>query len=155
MNPPEGGIMQDENRKKFEDSLGCLCLAWINNRMFPILALMQLIHETDPSVLAQAQFFLTDIEHHFMRTDIPVPVGQAFRYLSCYLGVYPNVSIEDSRRAIAMIKRIYEALGIELNQHFEPRLAIREKLRRIINEKNAQKSSGRVYDQEITKNTGL
>lgn len=127
-------MREDESKQEIElnMSMGDLCRGWFSNRMLPLLGMIQFIHERDERAKVRAEFFLEDIEHHFINSQRPRSLENAFRYLRFYLQAYPNVSLENSRRAVEMVKRIYQALGLKLEQKFEPKLSTEEKLRRVV-----------------------
>jgi len=86
---------------------------WVNNEMALILMLIQHVRERDPKTLERMQQFLEDMEHHFTVLDSRRPLYWAYRYLAVYLRVYPHVKTKSAGRAVEMIGRIYDALGLE------------------------------------------
>lgn len=105
---------------------------WFNNRMMVILMAIQHIRAMDPKMKIGVELFLHDVEHHFTSPHGPEAVRHAFRYLKDYFSLYPVVEVAESEKAIEMVGRIYEALGMELSlqSHYSVQLSLAEKLRR-------------------------
>ena len=101
-----------------------------------ILMYCQYIKTRDSQAIVAAQIFLRDIEHHFIPTRRPKFISHAFRYLTRFFKVYPNVSVEQSQRAIEMVEKIYEAMGMKLKKqsHYQLQLSVEEQMRRQIKE---------------------
>lgn len=87
---------------------------WFNNRMAIILMAIQHLKRKDAQAILRIEFFLEDVEHHFTDSHAPKWVRNAFRYLKSYFKVYPEVTLWQSYRAVEMIARIYESLGLKL-----------------------------------------
>lgn len=98
-----------------EKETGALFRAWFNNRMTVLLILIHHIQQRDPRMILKIDFFLTDIEHHFVDSHAGKPYRYAFSYLHRYLKVYPAVTYKGSHKAVEMVRRIYEALGFAFN----------------------------------------
>lgn len=60
------------------------------------------------------QFFLHDMEHHFVDPHVEKRLRDAFRWIRVYIKIYPDVFKKDRKeKAYEMIRRIYEAIGIK------------------------------------------
>ncbi|MCM8776387.1 MAG: hypothetical protein NC930_08610 [Candidatus Omnitrophica bacterium] len=88
---------------------------WFNNHMTIIFMAIQSVRERDAKTMMRMQFFLQDVEHHYIRTCASRPTREAFRYLSRYFKVYPHVNGRQCRRAVEMVARIYQAIGYEFH----------------------------------------
>ncbi len=128
-------------KRKLDYAVEIGFLSWFVNKMTPIVGMMNFISERQPDTVTRARDFLWDLEHHYQRTHIQKSLRNAFRFLRFTFNAYPNIKIKHAKRAIEMIKRIYSAFGLSLEHNFEPRLALREKLRRKV------KESVRKYDE--------
>ena len=62
--------------------------------------------------MLRIEFFLDDLEHHYIDSHAEKPVRDAFRYLRRFLKIYPQVKPEHACRAFQMVGRIYGALGL-------------------------------------------
>ena len=124
----------EEQARPLDRSVESLFRGWFNNRMYVVLMSFQHIKARDPQTILGIQIFLRDIEHHFIPSHRPKSLVHAFRYLRRYFTVYPHVSVEQSQRAIEMVGRIYEAMGMMLKQQsaYHPKLSADEKIRREI-----------------------
>ncbi len=84
------GTQALESEKETE----ALFRAWFNNRMTVLLILIHHIRQRDPRMILKIDFFLTDIEHHFVDSHAGEPYRYAFSYLHRYLKVYPAVTYQ-------------------------------------------------------------
>lgn len=126
------GIVKGTNELSDSEAKG-LFLGWLNNRMGMILMAIQCIKAKEQSTLAHFEFFLHDLEHHFLAGDRSL--SEAFRYLRRYFRVYPNVTLAQSRKALEKVKEIYNAFGLELEiSGLSPKLSREERMKRQIRE---------------------
>ena len=86
---------------------------WFNNRMILLTMAIERPKAKTAEALLRMNFFLEDIEHHYIDSHAPKPVWDAFRYLRRFFKIYPRVEQKQSGRALEMIGRIYEAVGLE------------------------------------------
>ncbi len=86
---------------------------WFNNHMTVLLMMLQNPKPRTVITVQRIEFFLHDLEHHFMPFSSSKAVWDIFRYLKRYLKVYPNVRRSHSIRAIEMVGRIYQILGLK------------------------------------------
>ena len=89
--------------------------AYFNNRMYILLMWIQRPKERSAESKLRLQFFLNDMEHHFVDPYVDRQTRHAFCWLKAYLKVYPIVG-EKNRFVIAhqMVARVYKAVGIDL-----------------------------------------
>jgi hypothetical protein len=104
-----------EEKRRWQEELCGHCLSWFNNHMTVVLMATQYIHARGGATMQGIDLFLHDIEHHFVSLESSLGAKHAFRYLKRYFQCYPHVSPKHSKRAIEMVRRIYKALGLELN----------------------------------------
>jgi len=89
---------------------------WFNNQMALLLMLIQCVRPRMPKLLLKIEFFLRDVEHHYLPPKAGASVRGAFRYLEGYFRVYPRVTREESNRAVRMVGRIYAAFGYRFRE---------------------------------------
>ena len=123
---------KQERRQGANEELQRQCLCWFNNHMTVILMAIQYIHGREAPTIAGIEFFLHDIEHHFIRIEAGQAVRHAFRYLKRYFKCYPRVTPKHSKRAVEMVRRIYSSLGLELNLQSYPVLTREDQAQRKI-----------------------
>ena len=89
--------------------------AYFNNRMYILLMWIQRPKERSAESKLHLQFFLNDMEHHFVDPYVDMQARHAFRWLNAFLKVYPIVG-EKNRFVIAhqMAARVYKAVGVDL-----------------------------------------
>lgn len=85
---------------------------WFNNRMCLLLMMIENVKPRDLRSIFKLEFFLDDIEHHFVPTHSPRYVWGAFRYLKRFLRLYPRIKTRHLVVALKMTARIYEAVGM-------------------------------------------
>lgn len=71
----------EEQSSKLLTDIESIFRAWFNNRMTVILMLMQHSRLRDSRTMMKIEFFLNDIEHHFVDSHAPKHLWDAFRYL--------------------------------------------------------------------------
>lgn len=90
--------------------------AYVNNRLFVLIMWVRSVKQRKNTASGKQhlEFFLHDMEHHFVDPHAGKEVRDAFRWLKAYVKVYPHVSKKDkTQKAYEMIKTVYEALGIK------------------------------------------
>lgn len=87
--------------------------AWIHNKIMTLAWLIQRNKPKDKNGLLRHQFFLDEIEHHFMDCYAECKVWYAFRYLRLYLKTYPHSKSRRVETALKMLELIYEKLGFK------------------------------------------
>lgn len=87
--------------------------AWVHNKMMALAWLIQRNKPRDKRGLLRHEFFLDEIEHHFMDCDAGYKVWEAFRYLRLYLRTYPQKKARHRDKALEMLELVYERLGFE------------------------------------------
>ena len=89
--------------------------AYVHNRMNILLIWIQHMSKRDITEHKRhLEFFLHDMEHHFVDPYVDKKLRVAFRWIKVYIKIYPAVFKKDrTQRAYEMVGRIYEALGIE------------------------------------------
>ena len=87
---------------------------WFNNHMTILLFMVQQPKPRKARTMLRIEFFIEDVEHHYIGCHGGKSVHDAFRYLKRYCKVYPAVTYRHSERAVEMVGRIYEALGLKL-----------------------------------------
>lgn len=92
-----------------------LFLGWFNNHMAIILLAIQYRRPTDRHAIFRILCFLEDVEHHYMDSKAPQPVWMALGYLKRYFRIYPEVTPKHCIRALEMVNKIYDALGLKSN----------------------------------------
>ena len=85
---------------------------WFNNRMCLLLMMIENVKPRDLRSIFKLEFFLDDIEHHFIPTHSSRYVWGAFRYLKRFLRLYPRIKTRHLAVALKMTFRIYEAVGM-------------------------------------------
>lgn len=103
-----------------------LFMGWFNNHMAVILMLIQRPGTRPVRVMMKIDFFLEDLEHHYIGSNATHDIHRSLGYLRDYFRHYPGVSGRQSLRALDRVGRIYEAVGLELK---EPRRFARSTLR--------------------------
>lgn len=113
---------QDESLQGQEESrdYSGLFRGWFNNRMTVVLMVLQNPSFRPPQTMQRIEFFLEEVEHHFVDAYAPKSIRNAFRYLKRYFRIYPNVTESHCRCAIQMVGRIYQALGMKFG--FQPEI---------------------------------
>jgi len=101
---------------------------WFNNRMMVILMLMQDIRRRESRSMLRAEFFLEDVEHHFVKPSSGREIRNAFRWMRRYLKQYPQVTREHSRKALDQVSRIYDAVADECGPMRNPIWDIKNRL---------------------------
>ena len=103
---------------------------WFNNHMTIVLLALQNPRLRTSETIYRIRFFLQDIEHHFVDSHAPKSTRDSFRYLKRYFCIYPVVTESHCRRAIEMVGRIYQVLG--LKWEFQDSTAVEEKDKNLI-----------------------
>lgn len=93
---------------------------WFNNQMTILLFALQSPKPLGRDAVKRLQFFLYDLEHHFLRGLQEAGVRRALRYLKCFLCAYPIVSMKHAPSVVRSVARIYEAAGLEFHFKFDP-----------------------------------
>ena len=94
----------------FEDGIEGLFWGWFNNHMAMILLAIECRRIRETRSMIRIELFLNDIEHHFIESDVPKQVRDAFRWIKRYFRVYPAVTIRQSEKAARMLGTIYAAV---------------------------------------------
>jgi hypothetical protein len=97
--------------------------AWVHNKIMALAWLIQRNKSKDKRGLLRHEFFLDEIEHHFMDCDAECKVWKAFRYLRLYLRTYPQKKLRHRDKALEMLELVYERLGFKKSLR-EPKSAI-------------------------------
>jgi len=102
------GMLQgtEADNKAFTSFVG-----WFNNRMMVILMLIQDIRPRESRSMLRAEFFLEEIERHFISPSADRTARNAFRWMRRYLKIYPAVTKEHSKRALDKVSQIYDAVA--------------------------------------------
>lgn len=87
--------------------------AWVNNRVMALSMTIQVNKRRVERSLLRHEFFLDEIEHHFINCYSGKKVWNAFRYLRLYLRSYPHMKPRHQQKALEMLDRIYTTLGFE------------------------------------------
>lgn len=87
--------------------------AWVNNRVAALLLAIEKTKACDELSLLKHEFFLDEIEHHFMDGHAGSRVGRAFQYLRRYLKHDPSAKAGHRRGALKMLGVIYGQLGFD------------------------------------------
>ncbi len=87
--------------------------AWVNNRVAALLLAIERTKVCNDQNLLRHEFFLDEIEHHFVDGNAGGRVGRAFQYLRRYLKDYPQVKASHRRGALKMLGIIYGQLGFD------------------------------------------
>jgi len=85
--------------------------AWVNNKVTVLIWVIERNKPRDSRSMLKHEFFLEEIEHHFMDCHASYRAWRAFRYLRGYLKSYPHAKVNHQRTALAMLRLIYEELG--------------------------------------------
>src|SRR3989338_6153942 len=88
-------------------------MGWVNNRMTMLIWDLQRNRLKDRRLLLKHEFFLEDLEHHFMDCHAEPKIWKAFCYLQRYLKTYPQAKPAHVKKALKMLSLIYEQLGFE------------------------------------------
>lgn len=91
-------------------------LSWFNNNMCIFLMLIQRVTEREPKTMMRMEFFLYEIEHHYLKANVTKDVSVAFHWLRKFLTLYPDVSAKQCEKAVEMVRRIYGVVGLKLKQ---------------------------------------
>ena len=86
---------------------------WLNNRMAILIMLVECRKLRDPKRVLRINFFLEDLRHHYMPSNIEDSVQEAFDYLREFFNDYPAVTDQQCQKALEMVNRVYNALGYE------------------------------------------
>lgn len=88
--------------------------SWLNNNMAILMMMAQSPRKTGgrEKQTERMHCFLESIERHFGLEKRAV-FTSAIRFLKQYLKDYPAVSFSDSEKALAMIRHLYLAMGLE------------------------------------------
>lgn len=90
--------------------------AYVNNRMNILIMWIQ--HRSklvSGDIKQHLQYFLHDMEHHFVDPHVDKNLRDAFRWLRIYIKTYPactELKQDRKQRAFEMAARVYEAVGI-------------------------------------------
>lgn len=89
--------------------------AYVNNRMNILVMWVQHMKLREINTAKQhLEFFLYDMEHHFVDPYAGREIRNAFRWLKVYVRIYPEVFRKNrAQRAYEMIASIYDALGFK------------------------------------------
>jgi len=95
---------------------------WFNNHVTILLMAIERVSLSSSRVrrlsqrsAAKALFFLEDVERHYQTTKSRRSARHAFRYLTTYFKLYPEVSRRQSKKAIEMVGRVYESVGLRFD----------------------------------------
>lgn len=93
--------------------------SWINNNMAVFLMLVQYCKENVQREKQRSKLcqFLDSVEVYYREPRHPAVFNMTIKYLRGYLNSYPSVNPAQSERAIAMIRHLYLAMGLE---HYFP-----------------------------------
>lgn len=87
--------------------------AWVNNRVSALLLTIQRSEMKDMELSLKHEFFLEEIEHHFVDSHAGVRVWRAFNYLRRYLKCDSDAKASHRIGALRMLGLIYERLGFD------------------------------------------
>lgn len=89
--------------------------AYVHNRMNILIMWVQHLKPRDVSEAKRhLDFFLHDMEHHFVDPYAPRELRKAYQWIRAYIKVYPAVTKKDrTQKAFEMIERVYQSIGIE------------------------------------------
>ena len=87
--------------------------AWVNNKIMILSLIISTDKVRNQDVLLRNEFFLEELEHHFMGIDVDKSVWRAFSYLKKYLKKFPHSSLRQRHIAIEMLALIYQELGFD------------------------------------------
>jgi len=87
--------------------------AWVNNRVAALLLAIERTKAGNDESLIRHEFFLDEIEHHFVDGNAGGRVGRAFQYLRRYLKDYPLMKAGHRKGALKMLGIIYGQLGFD------------------------------------------
>lgn len=94
---------------------------YFHNKMMILLMMLERSHANQMMGWAEKEkISLSDIHHHFLPFGIHRRYHQAFRWLELFLDHYPYVAPSKFKKAIQMIKLIYEAFGFKLEENKVP-----------------------------------
>lgn len=86
--------------------------AWVNNKVQALSLTIQVNRVHHGHGFLKHEFFLEEIEHHFIDSHARYKVWRAFRYLKQYLKTYPHGKANHQKTALAMLGFIYDRLGV-------------------------------------------
>ncbi len=87
--------------------------AWVNNKVMALMLAIQSNKTRDSRSILKHEFFLEEIEHHFVDCHANSKVWRAFSYLKRYLRTYPQGTANHQKTALRMLRLIYEELGFQ------------------------------------------
>ena len=87
--------------------------AWVNNKVQALTLTIQRNRVRDIQSLLKHEFFLEEIEHHFMDCQAGHRVWRAFHYLKRYLRNCPHEKANHRKSALKMLGLIYGELGFD------------------------------------------
>ncbi len=87
--------------------------AWVNNKVQALTLTIQTNRVNNIHSLLKHEFFLEEVEHHFMDSHAGHRVWRAFLYLKRYLKLYPHARANHQKGAMKMLELIYGQLGFD------------------------------------------
>ncbi len=87
--------------------------AWVNNKIQVLTLTIQRNQARDIRILLKHEFFLEEIEHHFMDCHAGHRVWRGFLHLKRYLRNCPHAKTTHRRGALKMLGLIYGELGFD------------------------------------------
>lgn len=103
--------LSDESplRQAVDREVGVHFLAWFQDGVRVIRKTVENPTFRDSRLLAEMEFFLGQIEHHFVGSGAPQRIWDAFRYLRCFFKASPLVRAKHVKRASEMTRRLEQA----------------------------------------------
>src|SRR3989338_1509742 len=133
-------LINEKGRFQLPNDRETLFRGWFGNNMVILIMLLQGKNLRKETTIMRMQFFLFDLEHHFLnpRADHQI-FRNEFRYLRYCLRVNPNTCVQHKERAMEMIAMIYEGLGLVCHLDFQERkepvcMRVKDEVRRGIYE---------------------
>ena len=87
--------------------------AWVNNKVQVLTLTIQRDQIRDAHSLLKHEFFLEEIEHHFIDSHAGRRVWRAFDYLKRYLRHCSHTKTNHRKGALKMLSLIYGELGFD------------------------------------------
>ena len=87
--------------------------AWVNNKVLALYLTIDRNRPREIQCLLKHEFFLEEIEHHFMDSHAGYRIWRAFNYLKCFLKSDAYTKVIHRKGALRMLGLIYERLGFD------------------------------------------
>ena len=87
--------------------------AWVNNKVLALYLTIDRNRPREIHCLQKHEFFLEEIEHHFMDSHAGYKVWRAFNYLKRFLKRDLDTKASHRKGALRMLGLIYERLGFD------------------------------------------